>query len=292
MASNVRRFRIGRGAHVGSAACQPVMAHVRDGPATHHRRCTSRAGLGGDDCAPGIHDRNLHERLPDPAGAGLRHFLAPTAHGSDEALDILTRMLHYALGETAPAIAQRLLMEATTLPRALTTPSHHVRAMTGDDRVACFLGLLVRAFNHMIEVGLKAPDVHPGAEQVRLFMLHRLNHEKVEVLYGLFFHANGSLLHDCELARGNSFTCMPSACEIARTALSLGAAAVVLAHNHPSGSAQPSRQDVRFSADVAASLSLADAVLIDHYVVSNGATTSMRKLGLLPEELPRQGGAL
>ncbi|MCU0890659.1 MAG: hypothetical protein MUE77_02685 [Sandarakinorhabdus sp.] len=180
-------------------------------------------------------------------------------------------------------------MEAATLPRALTTPSHHVRAITGDDRVASFLALVVQAFGHMMAVGLRAPDIRPGAEQVRLFMLHRLNHEKVEVLYGLFFHANGSLLHERELARGNLSICMPSACEIARTALSIGAVAVVLAHNHPSGSAQPSRQDVRFSANVAASLSLADAVLIDHFVVANGTTTSMRKLGLLPDSISRSG---
>jgi DNA repair protein RadC len=128
-----------------------------------------------------------------------------------------------------------------------------------------------------------APDVHPNAEQVSFFLLHRLGFEQIEVLYGLFFNATGALIHERELARGGFSSCLPTPSDIARVALNLGAAAVVLAHNHPSGSARPSAHDVHFSGEVAASLSLADAVLVDHLIVANGVTASMRKLGCLPE---------
>jgi DNA repair protein RadC len=199
-------------------------------------------------------------------------------------------MLRYAVGDSAPAAARLLLNEAATLPRAISTPTQHVQTLTGDGHLADYLALLVEVFNHTIEVGLKAPEVRPMAKQVEFFLLHRLNHEKVEVLYGLFFSANGALLHERELGRGNMVSCHPSPAEIARTALSLGAAAVVLAHNHPSGSAEPSAHDVRFSAAVAASLSLAEAVLVDHLVIGNGAVVSMRRSGLLPTENPVSGG--
>lgn len=198
-------------------------------------------------------------------------------------------MLRYAVGDKASAAAKLLLHEATTLPLAISTPGPHIQTLTGDPRLADYLAVLVEVFNHTIEVGLKRLEIHPMAKQVEFFLLNRLNHEKVEVLYGLFFDAGGALLHERELGRGNMISCHPSPAEIARTALTLGAAAVVLAHNHPSGSAKPSAYDVRFSAAVAASLSLAESVLVDHFVIGNGSAVSMRRLGLLPEEMVSRG---
>ena len=180
-------------------------------------------------------------------------------------------------------MALALLKDTATLPRALATPTDHVRVLTGSSTAAEFLSLLVAAFDHTIHVGLRAPDVQPNAEQVAFFLLHRLSHEPVEVLYGLFFNGNGSLIHDRELARGSLSACLSTPSEIARTALALGASAVVLAHNHPSGSSNPSACDIHFSAEVAASLALADAALIDHLIVAGGITVSMRRLGCLPK---------
>jgi DNA repair protein RadC len=155
--------------------------------------------------------------------------------------------------------------------------------VTGSQRAADLLALLVETFEHTITVGLYAPDLQPTAEQVRFFLLHRLGHEPVEVLRAMYFASNGALLHERECARGDSASCLPAPREIVRTALSLGANAVVLAHNHPSGSPKPSAHDVRFSASVANALALVDAALIDHLIIAAGQVTSMRQLGLLPE---------
>ena len=193
-------------------------------------------------------------------------------------------MLRYAVADDAPHVARILLADCTSLPRAIAAPRSHVDSLTGDGRTAEFLALLIEAFNHTIEAGIHAPDVHPTAEQVSFFLLHRLSHEPVEVMYAMFFNASGSLIHERELARGSYASCLPSPREIARTALTLGAAAVVLAHNHPSGSSLPSKHDVRFSLEVAGALALADATLVDHLIVANGMTSSMRKLGHLPDE--------
>jgi DNA repair protein RadC len=253
------------------------------------RTAPSRAGANGKLCHARAGEGDLELQSNDTSQVTLRDFLAPASHRTDEALELLTRMLRYAVGDSAPTIARELLEQAVTLPGVLVTPGYQVRSMTGDEKVADFFDLLVRSFNHTMEVGLRAPSVHPTAEQVRIFLLNRLNHEKVEVLYALFFGANGSLIHERELARGNSSACLPCPREIARTALSIGAAAIVLAHNHPSGSPQPSNEDVRFSAQVAASLSLADAVLVDHLIISNGISLSMRQLGLLPKTTSNHG---
>jgi DNA repair protein RadC len=69
--------------------------------------------------------------------------------------------------------------------------------------------------------------------------------------------------------------------EIVKRALALNAAAVVLAHNHPSGAAEPSRADELLTQTVRAALQLVDVRVLDHLIVGNGAVLSFAEHGLL-----------
>ena len=69
--------------------------------------------------------------------------------------------------------------------------------------------------------------------------------------------------------------------EIARRALALNAAAVVLAHNHPSGVAEPSRADELLTASVRQTLQLVDVRVLDHVVVGRAGCVSFAERGLL-----------
>ena len=69
--------------------------------------------------------------------------------------------------------------------------------------------------------------------------------------------------------------------EVAGRALHLNAAAVVLAHNHPSGCAEPSRADEALTQALKAALSLIDVRVLDHVVVARGAAVSMAERGLV-----------
>ena len=281
MASDARRRRVGCKLDLGRTDGRPTLAAASGGITAHNSSRSSGTRPCRNAGTAGISDSHLHERILNSPGISLRDFLAPTTHGSDAALELFTRMLRYVVGDDAPQFARLLLADSASLPRAVAASSSHISDLTGDDRISDYLALLVEAFNHTIEVGIRAPGVHPTAELVEFFLLHRLAHEPVEVLYALFFNATGARLHERELARGGFSTCLTSPREIARTALNLGAAAVVLAHNHPSGSNKPSSRDVAFSTEVQCALSLADAMLVDHLIVANGTTSSMRKLGLL-----------
>jgi DNA repair protein RadC len=64
-------------------------------------------------------------------------------------------------------------------------------------------------------------------------------------------------------------------------ALHHSAAAVILAHNHPSGCAEPSRADVALTETVKQALSMVDVRVLDHMVVAQGAVYSMAEQGLL-----------
>lgn len=70
--------------------------------------------------------------------------------------------------------------------------------------------------------------------------------------------------------------------EVVRLAMQLGASAVVLAHNHPSGNAQPSRADKQLTQTLKVTLALIEVRVLDHFIVSPNATLSMARCGMMP----------
>lgn len=69
--------------------------------------------------------------------------------------------------------------------------------------------------------------------------------------------------------------------EVVKEALAVNAAAVILAHNHPSGVAEPSQADERITRRLKAALELVDIRLLDHLIIGDGKATSMANRGLL-----------
>ena len=68
---------------------------------------------------------------------------------------------------------------------------------------------------------------------------------------------------------------------ILKNALDLGAAAIIISHNHPSGKAEPSQADINITHKIKESLQLVDIALLDHFVVSKTEKTSFAQRGLL-----------
>ena len=69
--------------------------------------------------------------------------------------------------------------------------------------------------------------------------------------------------------------------EVVVRALALNAASVVLAHNHPSGTAQASRADELITQTLKAALALVDVRVLDHFIVTRSEAVSMAELGLM-----------
>lgn len=69
--------------------------------------------------------------------------------------------------------------------------------------------------------------------------------------------------------------------EVVKKALSHNAAAVILAHNHPSGVAEPSEADRNITQQLSKALALVDIKVLDHLVVGDGETVSMAERGLV-----------
>jgi len=114
------------------------------------------------------------------------------------------------------------------------------------------------------------------------FFLGRRN----ETVFLLCLDAKCKLLCCREISEGSVNAASVSVRKIVETALSSNATSVVLAHNHPSGMATPSGEDVETTHRIAAALKAVDVILADHIVVCDDDFVSMRhsRLYLLPGE--------
>jgi DNA repair protein RadC len=97
----------------------------------------------------------------------------------------------------------------------------------------------------------------------------------------MFLDAQHRLLGFETLFRGSLTHTAVHPREVVKRALALNAAAVVLAHNHPSGVAEPSRADELITQTLRQALALVDVRVIDHVVVGRGGTVSFAERGLL-----------
>ncbi|MCU0951166.1 MAG: DNA repair protein RadC [Burkholderiaceae bacterium] len=119
----------------------------------------------------------------------------------------------------------------------------------------------------------------PG--KVRDYLKLRLGALPHEVFMALFLDAQNRLLAPEELFRGTLTQTSVYPREVVKRALSHNAAAVIFAHNHPSGVAEPSRADELLTRALKDALQLIDVRVLDHLIVGHGDVTSFAERGLL-----------
>ena len=113
------------------------------------------------------------------------------------------------------------------------------------------------------------------------FLKSRMRHLDHELFCCLFLDNRHRVLRFDELFRGtiDGTTVYPR--EVVKEALAVNAAAVILAHNHPSGVAEPSQADERITRRLKAALELVDIRLLDHLIIGDGQATSLASRGLV-----------
>ncbi len=116
---------------------------------------------------------------------------------------------------------------------------------------------------------------------VREFLALWLRDRGHEVFAGLFLDAQNRLIAAEELFRGTLTQTAVYPREVARRALELNSAALILAHNHPSGVAEPSAADRLLTQALKAALSQLDVPVLDHLIVAGNRCFSFAEAGLL-----------
>ena len=118
-------------------------------------------------------------------------------------------------------------------------------------------------------------------QAVRDYLQLQLGGLHHEVFAVLFLDSQHRLIALEEMFRGTLTQTSVYPREVVKQALTLNASSVVLAHNHPSGTAQPSRADEALTHTLKAALALVDVRVLDHFVVTASLAVSMAELGLV-----------
>jgi len=128
---------------------------------------------------------------------------------------------------------------------------------------------------------LRERTVFATPDAVKHYLQLHLSAKTHEVFAVLFLDVQNRMLALEELFRGTLTQTSVYPREIVLRALHHQAAAVVLAHNHPSGTAQPSRADEALTQTLKAALALIDVRVLDHVIVATGEALSMADKGLM-----------
>ena len=134
-----------------------------------------------------------------------------------------------------------------------------------------------RYFNESLPTGA---EIRSPAD-TESFLKARMQHLDHELFCCLYLDNRHRVLRFDELFRGTIDGTSVYPREVVKEALGVNAAAVILAHNHPSGVAEPSQADERITRRLKSALELVDIRLLDHLIVGDGAATSLASRGLL-----------
>lgn len=155
-----------------------------------------------------------------------------------------------------------------------------VRGMGGSAKRSQLAAIMELARRAMQE-RLAQRQAFESPQAVVQFLQMHLAHNQHEVFAILFLDAQHRLLHFQEMFQGTLSQATVYPREVVKRALELGAAAVVLSHNHPSGSVEPSRADERLTLSLQSALQLVDVRVLDHIIVAPGQSCSLAERGVL-----------
>lgn len=204
----------------------------------------------------------------------------PAALADAELLALLLRT--GGKGESVLAFAQRLLDSFDGLAGLLHAQPADLKRVKGlgpakRAEVAAVIELARRSL--VQELAQRPVFDTPG--KVRDYLALQLAQRDHEVFAVLFLDAQNRLQRCEEMFRGTLTQTSVYPREVLKRCLELGAAAVILAHNHPSGAAEPSRADEFLTQTLKTALALIDVRVLDHFVVGRAGVVSFAERGLL-----------
>ena len=185
-------------------------------------------------------------------------------------------------GKTAVDLARDLLTTFDGLGHLLAADRQQFCAGKGlgDAKYTQLQAVLEMGRRYLFEK-VSAGNVLNSAAETRQYLALKLRGYEYEVFGCLFLDSQHRLIAFDELFRGtlNSASVHPR--EVVKATLHHNAAAVILAHNHPSGSAEPSHSDKQITQRLSDALALIDVNVLDHIVIGAATEVSFAERGLL-----------
>ena len=218
-----------------------------------------------------------------PQDARPREKLLARGPGALSDAELLALLLRTGLpGKNALQMGQELVDKFGGVGGLLNTPAEALKKIKGlgpakRAEIVAVLELARRALASQ----LQEKTMFSNPQAIRDYLQLQLGSRPHEIFAVLFLDTSHRLIVLEEMFRGTLTQTSVYPREVVVRALALNAANVVLAHNHPSGTAQASRADEAITQTLKAALALVDVRVLDHFIVTATEAVSMAELGLI-----------
>ena len=133
----------------------------------------------------------------------------------------------------------------------------------------------------LLETRVEGRPILSSWEALGDYLQAAMAHSSVEEVRVLFLNAKNMLLANEAMWRGSVDEASVHVREVISRAIALGATAIIIVHNHPSGDPSPSQQDIRLTRDLIDAGRHMKVAVHDHVIVGSSGRTSMKSLGLI-----------
>lgn len=189
-------------------------------------------------------------------------------------------------GEDAISLSRRILSQFGSLRKLMSASADELCKISGigpakATQLIAACELAVRRSNEKA-VGA---DMMKSPESAYEAIVESLRDLKDEVFTALFLNKKNELIEMRQIARGTPDKVVIYPRQVVEICISVGASKLVLAHNHPSGSTEPSMKDIELTAKLLEGLKFVDIELLDHIIVGKEKFSSMKRDGHFQEKV-------
>lgn len=185
-------------------------------------------------------------------------------------------------GMDALELARFLLVRFGGLRGLLAAPKEEVCSIKGlGESKFARLAIILELGNRCRLESLKKRNILNGASQTKEYLKAKYQGRDAEVFSCLFLDSQHQLIVIEELFSGTIDGAAVYPREVVKKCLKHASAAVIFAHNHPSGIAEPSQADIAITAKLRAALATIDVRVLDHLIIGDPNITSLAERGLM-----------
>lgn len=216
------------------------------------------------------HRARLRKRLLDAGPRGFHDY----------------ELIEFLLALTIPRVdtkplAKRLLHDFGGIGPLLSASADKLRREGLTDPTIGALKIAEATALRMLEARIEQQPVLSSWDALGDYLHAAMAHKRVEEVRILFLNAKNALIANEALWQGSVDEASIHVREVIARAIALGATAVIIVHNHPSGDPSPSQQDIRLTRDLVEAGRHMKVRVHDHVIVGANGRTSMRAMGLI-----------
>lgn len=199
-----------------------------------------------------------------------------------EACNILELLAAVVGGKSPLQSAQGLIDRFGTLTALMNAPAEEIARVSGIGRArTAALKAAVEFGRRLLLTTQDTSEAIQSPDDAAAHLIHRMSNLEQEHLMVMLLNTRNHLLGEpIEIYHGSLNSNMVKISEVLRPAIRANAAAIIVAHNHPSGDPTPSPEDVAVTKAIVEAGKLVDIEVLDHLVIGRGRFVSLKSKGL------------